>query len=169
MSNWWILFLIALVPMIVGAVYYHPKVAGGTWMRLNGFTEESLAGGNMLLIFGLTYLFSLFVAGLLGQVVIHQTAISGLFGMLPEFTDPTSALSQSLDQMDADFGLYTRHRSFGHGALHGGIFGLFFVGSIIAINGLFERRNWKYILVHVGYWFLSLVLMGGLLGQFLIL
>ncbi|MEM1124806.1 MAG: DUF1761 domain-containing protein, partial [Bacteroidota bacterium] len=31
------------------------------------------------------------------------------------------------------------------------------------MNALFERRGWKYIWIHTGYWFITLALIGGLL------
>lgn len=34
-----------LMPMIVGFIYYHPKVAGGMWMKANGFTLDSIGNG----------------------------------------------------------------------------------------------------------------------------
>ena len=56
-------------------------------------------------------------------------------------------------------------RGFSHGAMHGSMVSIFFVLPLIAINSLFERRGWKYTFIHFGYWFCSLVLMGGLLCQ----
>jgi len=47
----------------------------------------------------------------------------------------------------------TSHRSFGHGFLHGGFLTVFLILPIIAINAIFERRGWKYIWIHAGYWF----------------
>jgi hypothetical protein len=63
--------------------------------------------------------------------------------------------------------MYSRHLHFGHGLLHGGMFALLFIGPIFWINALFERRNWKYMLIHTGYWVVSLALMGGIEAQFL--
>jgi len=59
------------------------------------------------------------------------------------------------------------HRTFTHGMVHGGMGTIFIAFPIIAINGLFERRSWKYILIHTGYWLISLVLMGGVICAFL--
>jgi hypothetical protein len=54
-------------------------------------------------------------------------------------------------------------RTFGHGAGHGVMFTVLFVLPLIAINALFERRGWKYIFIHTGFWLINLALMGGLL------
>jgi hypothetical protein len=34
---------------------------------------------------------------------------------------------------------------------------------MIAINGLFERKSWKYILIHSGYWIVTLTIIGSLI------
>jgi hypothetical protein len=165
-TNFWLIFLIALVPMAVGAVYYGP-LFGKVWQRESGVTDEQMANANMLKIFGLSYVFSFLFAMFLSSIVVHQTGLSGLFGMLPEWTESGSALWQDLNQLDEKWGMYTRHLHFGHGALHGGIGAIFIIAPVIFINGLFERKSWKYMLIHVGYWFISMILMGGLVCEFL--
>lgn len=35
----------SLIPMIMGFIYYHPKVMGNAWMNANGFSQESLGNG----------------------------------------------------------------------------------------------------------------------------
>ena len=154
------MFLVAgLIPMLVGFVYYNPKVVGGMWMKTNGFSEKDLEGGNMALIFGLSYLFSVLIAFILSGMVIHQV---GAFSMMaPEVFESGSAAQKQFNELMVQYG--NTGRSFGHGALHGGIVTVFFVLPLIAINSLFERRGWKYILIHVGYWLICLMLMGGLI------
>ncbi len=53
--------------------------------------------------------------------------------------------------------------SFGHGALHGFLLGFLVAAPVLMINGVFERKKWKILLINSGYWILSLVLMGGIL------
>ncbi len=38
--------------------------------------------------------------------------------------------------------------------------GMLFVLPIIAINGFFEHKSWKYILVTGGFWVVTLTIMG---------
>ena len=160
-TNFYMFFVVALIPLIIGAVYYHPKVVGGAWMKTNGFTEESLQGSNMLLIFGLAYFFSFMISFFLPGMVIHQSSIYSL--LVPEIMESGSAAQQAFNTFMADYG--SRHRTFSHGAVHGGITAVFFILPIIGINALFERRGWKYVLIHFGYWFISLLLMGAVLCQ----
>jgi cytochrome b561 len=55
------------------------------------------------------------------------------------------------------------YRTFKHGAFHGVLAGIFFAMPITGIVALYERRSAKYIFVHVGYWTLTMALMGGVI------
>lgn len=167
--NWWLVFPVALIPLIVGFLWYSPATFHNVWLKSANLTQEELAQGNMGKIFGLAYLYSILVALLLPMIVIHQFGLSGMFGMMDDWMVAGSELMNSLDALDAQTGMYTRHLHFGHGAMHGGFFALFFVGPIFWINALFERRNWKYMLLHTGYWVVCLALMGGVEAQFMVL
>ena len=160
-TNFYMFFVAALIPMVIGAIYYHPKVFGNSWMKVNGFTEESLKGGNMAVIFGVSYVFSVLLAMALGGLTIHQT---GAFSMMA----PDIGVSGSQAQADFNALMETygsTGRTFGHGALHGVFAGIFIALPIIGVNALFERRGWKYTLIHLGYWIITLALMGGLICQ----
>lgn len=166
-ANPWILFLIAFVPLLVGAVYYGPLLFHKAWMRANNFTDADLEGANMVKILGLSYLYGLIIAVFLPTLVMHQTGLSGLFGMLPEWADQSSDLWADLNAMDAKWGMFSRHLHFGHGVAHGILGALTLIAPVIAVNSLFERRGWKYALIHVGYWVICFALMGGALCQWL--
>ena len=45
--------------MLLGYVWYHPKVFGNAWMKSLGFTEETLKQGNMGAIMGVALLCAL--------------------------------------------------------------------------------------------------------------
>ena len=99
--NWWILLVVALIPLIIGSIWYHPKVLGKAWMKSAEITEERASSGNMLKIFGLTYLFSLFATYILTIFSVHQSALAQLFLGDPALEDATSALSQSVNDFMA--------------------------------------------------------------------
>ncbi|MEM1328627.1 MAG: DUF1761 domain-containing protein [Bacteroidota bacterium] len=162
-TNFYLYFLTALIPLLIGAIYYHPKVLGGIWQRTNKFTDEYIASGNMPLIFGLTCLFGLMLSAFLPSLIIHQTNVASI--MMPEIMESGSAVQSEFNTFMDTYG--DRFRGFKHGVAHGFFTTLFFVLPIIAINALFERRGWKYIAIHSGYWALVLMLMGGVLCEFL--
>jgi Protein of unknown function (DUF1761) len=158
--NWWVLFVAGLFPLFVGFVWYHPKVFGNAWMKINGMTPESMKGANMILIFGLCYLFACMLASSMMTIVIHQMGFNSIFQ-----GDETA---ESLAYQKNFFEMYgSRFRTFGHGALHGTIAAFFLALPIIGINALFERRGFKYVLIHLGYWSVTLALMGGIICAFL--
>jgi hypothetical protein len=50
------------------------------------------------------------------------------------------------------------------GAIAGGLAGIGWVALSIGVLALFERRSWKYILINGGYFAVSFVVMGTILG-----
>lgn len=153
--NFLAVIVASFATLLVGFVYYHPKVFGTIWMEETGLTEEELKKGNMLKIFGLTLVFSFLIAFFMQVLTIHQFGAFGMIGGDMKFATP------SYNAFMAEFG--NAFRSFKHGALHGFMTGLFFVFPVLGINGLFEHKSWRYILVHAGYWLVSLTVIGGII------
>lgn len=165
MMNLAYIALAALVPMIIGFIYYNPKTLGTAWMNASGMTEEKMKGANMGVIFGVSLLLSFMLAFFLQPLVIHQFSIMSVLINEPGFNDPTSATGVYYNDFIAKYG--NNFRTFKHGMLHGFIASLFFVLPVLGINALFERKGFKYIAINVGYWAITLMLMGGILCQFI--
>ena len=51
-----------LISLILGFVWYHPKVFGTAWMKETGLTEEKIQSGNMPVTFALTFLITMYMA-----------------------------------------------------------------------------------------------------------
>lgn len=153
--NFIAILVAALVPLIVGFVWYNPKVFGNAWMKASGITEEKIKGGNMAKIFGIALLFAFLLAFMLPTVVNHQMGAFSLMG-----GDPTKALPSYQAFMN-DYG--NAFRTFKHGVFHGVLVGLFFALPILGTNALFERKSAKYIFINVGYWVVTLGIMGGII------
>lgn len=158
-SNFYMWFVAALIPMFVGAIYYSDALFGKSWKSVNGFTDEFIAKGNMPMILGVSYLFSVFLAVTMTGVTIHQSSAFQM--MMPGVMESGSEAQKTFTALMTTYG--ESYRTFGHGAVHGALAAIFFVLPIIGINSLFERRGWKYIFIHLGYWVITLALMGGLL------
>lgn len=143
----------ALVTLPIGYIWYG-LLFGKSWMAATGMTEEKAKNSNPIVIYGLSLLFSFFIAGMLQFIVIHQWGVEGLvagtLGKLPSYT-----------AFAADYS--NEFRSFGHGALHGTMTGILLIFPMIAINALYEQKSWKYILINSGYWTLCLLVMGGII------
>jgi len=152
------IFVAALIPFLLGALWYGP-LFGKSWMKVNDFTEEYLKKGNMAIIFGVSYLFCVMFSFMMSSFAIHQTSIYGL--MMPEMSEAGSIIQADISDFMSKYG--DRHRTFSHGAVHGLFFAIFIALPMIGVNALFERRSWKYIMIHLGYWAVSSMLIGGLL------
>ena len=163
--NYYILFLAALIPLAVGAVYYAPPVLGNTWMKVSGTTEAQIQSSNMILIFGLSYLFGLFISAFMMGYAIHQFNVPSLFVNAEKFGVSAAEGQTFIENFLEKYGHL--HRTFSHGAVHGGFATILFALPLIAINALFERRGWKYVAVHFGYWFITLILMGGVICAYI--
>ena len=141
--NPYALIVAALVPMVMGFVYYHPKVLGDRWMKANGFTLESLGTGPKPIMF----LLALAVSFLLAIFIWNN--VTGAGGMDPlQVTAPDGH----------------SYATFGHGAVHGVIMSILVVLPIFVTMTIFEKRSWSWAFVNWGYWALTVTLMGGILS-----
>jgi hypothetical protein len=159
--KWLVLVGAALIPLVTGFIWYSKPVFGNTWMRINRFHEPDMKGGNMILTFILTYVFSFMLAVALSSIVIHQMALFSVIGGEAKNAADKQWLEQTMQAYGHNF------RTFKHGLLHGTMSSVFFALPVIGIVAMFERRGWKYVLIHLGYWFVTLGLMGGVICQWL--
>ncbi|MCB0756148.1 MAG: DUF1761 domain-containing protein [Flavobacteriales bacterium] len=158
MPNYLVVLGAALIPTIIGFIWYNPKTFGNAWMKAADMTDEKIKGGNMPLIFGVSLVLSVFLSFFLSTIFIHQGAAYSLL-----LADPANIDQAGYDTVMEIFG--DRHRTFGHGFAHGMFMSVLCILPILGTNALFERKGWKYILVNVGYWALTVGLMGGIICQ----
>ncbi|WP_140484905.1 DUF1761 domain-containing protein [Flavobacterium sp. GSA192] len=154
--NFLALFVAALSTLVIGFIWYSPKVFGTIWMKESGLTEEKMKGANMPVIFIMAVFFALLIAMILQFLTIHQW---GAFGMIGG--GGAADIKPSYAAFMNDYG--TAYRTFKHGALHGFLAGLFLAFPMIATNALFERKSWKYTFINSGYWMLCFMIMGGII------
>jgi hypothetical protein len=162
--NWLAIFGSALIPLLVGFIWYSPKVFGNTWMKSIGLKWEDGKGMNMALVFGVSLFVAIMMAAGLLPIVIHQMGAMSTLVDEPGFNDPNSEMGTYFAQYMAKYG--RNFRTFQHGALHGAMTALFVILPVVATSSLYERRSWKYVAVTVGYWMVSLALMGGVICAF---
>ena len=153
--NFLALLLAALSTLVVGFIWYNPKVFGNIWMKEAGLKEEDMKGANMIKIFGLSIVYAFLISFVLQMVVIHQFGALGMVGGHVETAKPSYAAFM------ADYG--TAYRTFKHGALHGFMTGLFMILPTIGTTALYERRSFKYVMVTGGFWIVCFMIMGGII------
>jgi len=154
----------ALIPIVVGFLWYHPKVFGTMWMEASDLTEEKVKEGNMIIILGVSYLLAFFMGTVINVLVIHQASIASILINEPGFGEAGSKVQTMMDSFMASYG--NNFRTFKHGAFHGTMVGIMFVLPLIATGALFEKKSKKYVFVNAGYWTVSIALMGGVICQF---
>jgi hypothetical protein len=162
--NYLVLFFAALVPTIIGFVWYGP-LFGNTWMKEMNFTKASLAGTNMLKMLVICYAVSVLIAAALVQIVIHQMGVYSTLEGEPGFSELTGEAFAYFQDFTATYG--DRFRTFKHGALHGVLCGVFLALPILIIQALFEKKTPKYIAINAGYWIVTLAIMGGIICQWI--
>ncbi len=113
----------------------------------------------MAIIFGVSLFLSVLLAVAMNFNSIHQAHMDSLFNGVSD-----KGMLAYLANFQESYG--DMHRSFKHGAIHGVISGLFMALPILGTNALFERKGFKYIAINVGYWIVTLALMGGVICQF---
>ena len=85
--NLWAILVAALSTFLIGGLWYSPAVFGKAWMKENGFTEESMKGGNMVKIFGLAFVLGLIAAINLAMFMgpENKPEMGALWGFLAGF------------------------------------------------------------------------------------
>lgn len=159
-----IMLISAFIPLATGFVWYGP-LFGKAWMQETGVTEEKAKQSKMWLTFLLTVVFGFLMSSMLTVICIHQN------GFWSSLMTPDGSVNQAgteLNNYATDFMNRFGHnfRTFKHGVLHGVITAVCMAFPVLAINSLFELRSWRYILIHLGYWVVTLAIMGGIICQF---
>lgn len=158
--NFYAVLVAALVPMVLGFIWYNPKVFGNAWMKAAGMTDDQVKGGNMAVIFVVSFVLSFLLAMSMNMLTIHQAVMPGLFMTSAGDPAPGSPEATFLADFFTKYG--SLHRTFTHGMVHGIISAILIVLPVLGTNALFERKGFKYILVNVGYWVVCIAIMGGI-------
>lgn len=159
--NFLVIALAALIPMVIGFVWYNPKVFGTTWIKVSGVSEAETKSAHMWVTFLLTYVFSFFLGVALCFMTIHQFGVSSTLMNEPGFMTPGSDMNNYFNDFMTRFG--HNFRTFKHGALHGTLGGIMIALPVLAVNAMFERKGAKYIAINAGFWIVCMALMGGVI------
>jgi len=159
--NFLAVLVAAIIPMIIGFIWYNPKVFGTAWMAAADMSKEKMQGANMAVVFGLTFVFSFFVAMAMSFMTIHQFGMQSSLMTDPKaLADPTTPIGAYLADFLAKYG--NNFRTFKHGVLHGVVGGIMIALPVIGVNAMFERKGFKYIAINAGFWIVCFALMGGI-------
>lgn len=134
------LIVAALVPNIVGALYYGP-IFGTTWLKSFGRTKEEMEVGNQAFAYMGAILLAFIVAFFLNFILqgVHKEV------------GPNGEL------VTASF------NTFKHGAFHAFFICFGFVVPAIVSLGLFHKAKAMNILLNCGFWLICFTIMGGII------
>ena len=120
--NLLVLALSALIPLVVGSLWYSPLLFAKSWQAATGLTEEKAKSGNMAVSMAVLYVCSFFISTAVMVSVIHQF---GFNSMLQDaagkagLADANSALHSTVATIWHGYG--HAFRTYRHGAFHGAI------------------------------------------------
>lgn len=134
----------ALVPMILGALYYGP-LFGKQWAASTGKTLKELEPDNMAITYGLALLVAFILA----------------------FSLKTNIELTHKDVNDAGELIFGSFHTFKHGAIHGLMTGVLVVTPVIVSLSLFHKMSAKNIILNVVFWLLAMAIMGGIVDAWL--
>ena len=157
--NWWVLFVSPLIPILIAFIYYQPAVMGNRMAVRLGVPVDKVGPTGSIGRLLLLYLFSFLFSYILMLVSVHQAGAYQLFLTDPMFADPNSEAHTFLTDFMNRYG--ERHRTFGHGLIHGVEFSGFASLFILGTNALLTGQPVKSIWIHFGFIVLSGALMGG--------
>ena len=157
--NYTAFFLIAFLPLLIAAFWYHPKFFLAHWAK-----SEPLVNPSRLKPTQLIWAFVLSLALVYGymNLIIHQLGFYELF-----FTDIMLGSTEA-KQITTDFlAKYgQKHRHFGHGVFHGAINAFVFALPFIGFYGLIANKKTKFVAFHFLYWLVTSMVMGGFISEF---
>ena len=139
--NWLALVAAAILPLATGFLWSGP-LFGKAWMKESGMTEEKAKQMNPAKTYGLAVVFAFLLAFSIYMTVMVGGPDDMRHGMEPYLT-------------------------FKHGALHGSMLALFVALPVFATNALFEQKSFKYVAINIGYWVVTMALMGGIVNAWL--
>ncbi len=162
--NFPLLFATALIPLIVGWIWYNPSVFGNT-LYPNRPINDSERKGHSPMVYIATYIFGLFISFNLLGATIHQYGIIQLFAGEPGFGEEGTETMKAFNDMMSQ--VAGRHRSIGHGVLHGVIHAITIALPVTGIIALFQGKGFKYIMIHTGYFVICFGAIAAIISAFM--
>ena len=149
--NFPVLALCALIPLVARFIWFQIFLVDEE-IKINSKPEKTY---QWLPFYVLSFLLTLGVYA----VTIHQAHVFSLTG-----PDLETAKLGTTAAFLAEYG--NEFINIQHGIAHGfGVAFLFFVFPVLGISFIFGKYNWKMFLIHSGYWVVTLIIMGAIIGK----
>lgn len=135
----WAAYAVAVVAqMIIGYIWFHPKVMGTMWAKARGISVEEIMPKNKGMVYGFTILYTL------------------LFTMfiMTNVTGPGQDVAPDGHS----------YHTFKHGIAHALILTGFVVLPVLGTPALYEGKKKGWMIVQMGYWFVRLIVAAGIIS-----
>ena len=158
LPNFLVIAASAFIPFLVAYAWYHPKLFGGdTWAEVAELTAEQKDNPVKPFKLGLSILLNFLIAFGMYNFTVHASGVFGLMGADQELMKTGTALA-FLQEHGRNF------TTFGHGLVHGFAATILLVLPIEGYTTIFERKSAKYFFIKIGFWLISLMLIGGVVS-----
>lgn len=137
--NWLAYFSAVIAQMLIGYIWFHPKVMGTYWAKANGLDFESLRPTHLHRAMLFTLLYTLLFT----------------FFLKINVTGPGQDIAPDGHS----------YITFQHGLVHACILTLMVIVPVFGTPAQYEKRNWNWAICHVGYWFLRMAVACGILSM----
>ena len=155
----------ALIPLVVGYIWYHPKLLGSVLKASGDVNAEKMQSGHAWWVYPVAFVASYYIARSLGSITIHQYGLLSMLANQPDVHVAGTPLNTVVQGLLDKYG--ENYRTFKHGALHGSLTGVYFVLPILTFITIFEKKKWTYLAIHASYWIICLALMGGVVCAYM--
>lgn len=156
--NWIIIAATALIPMVLGMVWYHESLFGTAWLKENNMTKDDMKANQKPLKFFLGFVCNFLLAIGLFLFTVHESSVLGLVGGDPEILKSGSAAAFMKDYAG-------KFNYFGHGVVHGIIAAIGFGIPFIGHKCLWSGMSFKGFLLDWAFWLICMILMAGVIAQ----
>lgn len=148
----------ALIPMILGMLWYHESLFGTAWLKENGMTKDDMKANQKPLKFFLGFICNFLLAMGLFLFTVHEVAILGLVGGDEELLK-TGTAAAFLAEYGGSFS------RFSHGVVHGIVAAFAFAAPFLGHKCLWAGKSFKAFLLDWGFWLVCMILMAGVIAQ----
>jgi hypothetical protein len=136
----WAAFAVAVVAqMVIGFIWFHPKVMGTMWSKASGISLEDMKPKNPGMVYGLTILY---------------TVLFTMF-IMTNVTGPGQDVAPDGHS----------YHTFQHGVVHALILTGFVILPVLGTPALYEGKTKGWMIVQVGYWLVRLIVAAGILSM----